>query len=174
MNTDDSSSDDEINQHLSVATIEPKKAEKEVSKMDTDSECKQFDSDYFMKMPNNNMNTNGLLYLPAILETIAGIKVNTQFLLDTDCTFSAISPQLVSFLNVNICNSNKNGIIKLAQNNSVVDRKGQTEEELIINYDSKIVYLKFEFFNLSDDVHCVFGMDLLYKVGITLGNIAAD
>ena len=97
MDTDDSSSDDESSQHFSVATIAPKKAEKEVSKMDTDSECKQFDSDYFRKMPNNNMNTNGLLYLPVILETNAGIKVNTWFLLDTGCTFSAISPQLVSF-----------------------------------------------------------------------------
>ena len=170
---DTDSSDDESDQHFAVATIAaPKKKGKEVSQMDTDSECKQFDSDYFRKMPNNNMNTNGLLYLPVILETSAGIKVNTWFLLDTGCTFSAISPQLVSFLNLNICN--KNGIIKLAQNNSVVDRKGQTEEELIINYGSKIVRSKFEVFDLFDDVHCVFGMDLLYKVGITLGNIAAD
>jgi hypothetical protein len=77
-------------------------------------------------------------------------------LLNTGCTFSAISPQLVSFLNLNICN--KNGIIKLAQNNKVVDRKGQTEE-LIINYGSKFVRSNFEVFDLSNDVHCVFGMD---------------
>ncbi|OAD08490.1 hypothetical protein MUCCIDRAFT_105456 [Mucor lusitanicus CBS 277.49] len=81
----------------------------------------------------------------------SGVKVNTWFLLDTGY-----------------------GIIKLAQNNSVVERKGQTtEEELKINYGSKIAYSKFEVFDLFDDVHCVFGMDLLYKVGITLGNMAA-
>ena len=45
--------------------------------MDTDSECKHFDSDYFKKIPNNNINTNGHLYLPVILETNAGIKVKT-------------------------------------------------------------------------------------------------
>jgi hypothetical protein len=93
-------------------------------------------------------------------------------LLDTGCTFNAISSQLVFFLNLNICN--KNSIIKLAQNNKEVNCKGQTEEELIINYGSKFVRSKFEVFDLFNDVHCVFGMNLLYKVGIALGNIAAD
>jgi hypothetical protein len=92
--------------------------------------------------------------------------------LDTGCTFSAISPQLISFLNLNICN--KNGIIKLVQNNSIVDRKGQTEEELIINYGLKSVRSKFEVFDLFNHVHCVFGMVLLYKEGIILDNISEN
>jgi hypothetical protein len=171
--TDTSSSDEESDQAFAVATISTKgKGKEEVVSMDTDSECKHLNSEYFKKMPNNNMNTNGLLYLPVILESKGGVKVNTWFLLDTGCTFSAISPQLVEFMQLNIIN--KNGTIKLAQNNSVVDRKGQTEEELKIDYGSKVVHSKFEVFDLFDDVHCVFGMDLLYKVGITLGNIAAD
>gem|GEM_PF-1640441 len=173
--TESSSSDDESDQTFAVATISTTKGkskEAESMDMDTDMECKYLDSEYFRKMPNSNMNTNGLLYLPVILESKSGVKVNTWFLLDTGCTFSAISPQLLKFMNLNAIN--KNGTIKLAQNNSVVDRKGQTEEELKINYGSKIVYSKFEVFDLFDDVHCVFGMDLLYKVGITLGNIAAD
>ena len=81
------SSDDESNQHFAVATIALKKKGKEVSQMDTDGECRHFDSDYFKKMPNSNINTNDLLYLSVILETNAGIKVNTWFLLDTGCTF---------------------------------------------------------------------------------------
>jgi hypothetical protein len=171
--TESSSSDEEGDQTFAVATISTKgKQKEEVVSMDTDSECKHLNSEYFKKMPSNNMNTNGLLYLPVILESKSGVKVNTWFLLDTGCTFSAISPQLLSFMNLSVVN--KNGTIKLAQNNSIVDRKGQTEEELKINYGSKVVYSKFEVFDLFDDVHCVFGMDLLYKVGITLGNIAAD
>jgi hypothetical protein len=167
-----SSSDDESDQTFAVATISPKSKDKEeVVSMDTDSECKHLNSEYFRKMPSGNMNTNGLLYLPVILESKSGVKVNTWFLLDTGCTFSAISPQLRDFMKLNVIN--KDGIIKLAQNNSVVERKGQTEEELKINYGFKIVYSKFEVFDLFDDVHCVFGMDLLYKVGITLGNMAA-
>ncbi|KAG2189534.1 hypothetical protein INT46_009679, partial [Mucor plumbeus] len=44
MDTDDSSSEnDESEQRFAVATIVPKKKEKEASKMDTDSECKHFD-----------------------------------------------------------------------------------------------------------------------------------
>ena len=98
MDTNDSSSDnDESEQRFAVATIVPKK-KKEASKMDTDSECKLFNSNYFRKMANNKMNTNGLLYLPVILEANAGIKVNTSFLLDNYCTFSAISSQLTTFL----------------------------------------------------------------------------
>jgi hypothetical protein len=119
-----------------------------------DSECRHFDSDYSKKMSNNDMNTNSHLYLPVILETNAGITVKTWFLLDNGCTFRAISPQLVSFLNLNICK--KNGIIRLVQNNKVVDRKGQTEQKLIINYGSKFVRSKFEVFNLFNDVQCVF------------------
>ena len=99
MDTDVSSSDnDKSEQRFAVATIVPKKKKKEASKMGTVSECKHFNSNYFRKMANNNMNTNGLLYLPIILEVNAGIKVNTLFLLDTGCTFSAISPQLITFL----------------------------------------------------------------------------
>ena len=93
-------------------------------------------------------------------------------MLGTGCTFSAISLQLVSFLNLNICN--KNGIFKLVQNNSVVDRKGQTEGKLIINYDSKFVRSKFEVFDLFNGIQCIFEMSLLYQVGITLNNISAD
>ena len=81
MDTDDSSSDnDENEQRFAVATIVPKKKRKEASsKIDTDdSECKHFDSNYFRKMPNNNTNTNGLLYLPVILETNVGIKVTVK------------------------------------------------------------------------------------------------
>jgi hypothetical protein len=127
MNTGDSSSDnDESEQRFAIATIVPKKKKKEASKMDTDSECKHFNSNYFRKMAYNNMNTNGLLYLPIILETNAGIKVNTWFLLDNGCTFSAILPKLVSFLTLNNCN--KNSIIKLAQNNKVIDHKGQLKK----------------------------------------------
>ncbi|KAG2195873.1 hypothetical protein INT46_001511 [Mucor plumbeus] len=127
------SSDDESDQHFAAATIAPRKKGKEVSQMDTDSECKHFDSDYFKKIPNNNINTNGHLYLPVILETNAGIKVKTY-------------------------------IIKLAQNNSVVDCKGQTEEELIINYGSKFFRSKFEVFDLFNNAHCAFGMVLLYNI----------
>ncbi|KAK4519471.1 uncharacterized protein ATC70_009707 [Mucor velutinosus] len=171
--TDSSSSDEESDQTFAVATISTKdKQKEEVVSMDTDSECKHLNNEYFKKMPSNNMDTNGLLYLPVILESKSGVKVNTWFLLDTGCTFSAISPKLLDFMQLNVVN--KNGIIKLAQSNTVVNRKGQTEEELKINYGSKVVYSKFEVFDLFDDVHCVFGMDLLYKVGITLGNIAAD
>ena len=94
-------------------------------------------------------------------------------MLDTNCTFSAISLQLISFLNLNIYNKN-GSIIKLAQNNSVVDCKGQTEEELIINYGSKFFRSKFEVFDLFNNAHCAFGMVLLYNVSITLGNTSAD
>ncbi|KAK4520222.1 uncharacterized protein ATC70_008353 [Mucor velutinosus] len=171
--TDSSSSDEESDQTFAVATISTKdKQKEEVVSMDTDSECKHLYNEYFKKMPSNNMDTNGLLYLPVILESESGVKVDTWFLLDTGCTFSAISPKLLDFMQLNVVN--KNDIIKLAQSNTVVNRKGQSEEELKINYGSKVVYSKFEVFDLFDDVHCVFGMDLLYKVGNTLGNIAAD
>lgn len=131
-NTDTSSSDEEGDQTFTVATISNKGKDKEqVVSMDTDTECKYLSSEDFKKMPSINMNTNGLLHLPVILESRNGVRVNTWFLLDTGCTCSDISSQLVNFMNLDIT--------KLAQNNSMVERRRQTEEELNTDYGSKIV-----------------------------------
>jgi len=69
---------------------------------------------------------------------------------------------------------NKKGIIKLAQQNNIVKRQGCTEHKIIINYGKQVTQSQFEIFDLFDDVHCVIGMNLLSKIGITIGNIVTD
>ncbi|KAG2189718.1 hypothetical protein INT46_002651, partial [Mucor plumbeus] len=160
-NNDTDSENEESHQTFAALSIN--------TEMDTD--CK-LNTNNFSEMPlQSNMSANNPLYLPIILEN-DNVSVRTWFLLDTGCTFSAISPKLASYLNVKLIN--KNGIIKLAKNNSVVERKGCTQNEIKITYGNKITSAQFEIFDLFDNLHCVIGMNLLTKIGIIIGNVITE
>jgi hypothetical protein len=62
----------------------------------------------------------------------------------------------------------------LAKNNSVVERKRCTQNEIKITYGNKITSAQFEIFDLFDNLHCVIGMNLLTKIGITIGNVITE
>lgn len=71
---------------------------------------------------------------------------------------------------------NKKGIIiKLAQQNNIVKRQECTEHKIIIYYGKQVTQSQFfEIFDLFDDAHCVIGMNLLSKIGITIGKTVTD
>lgn len=110
---------------------------------------------------------NDAIYLPLIIENI-----KVWALLDSGCTFSAISPNLAQHLNVDI--NKKSGVIQLAQKDVSFEKIGNTAETLAVRYNSKTIQSKFEIFDIIKDIYVCIGMNLLPQLGIQINGLAYD
>lgn len=129
------------------------------------AECK-YNDDYFCQRPDNFM-SNDAIYLPLTVE-----KIKVWALLDSGCTFSAISPQLAKHLNLSI--KKKAGRVMLAQKDVNLQRIGKTAKNLEVYYNTKTIFSKFEIFEIVNDLHVCIGMNLLPKLGIQISGLTYD